>query len=145
MPTDADGKSNFEAWTYAFKLQTRRNILSMNQVMYIGRIGWAVRLVSRFRTVRCGEIHQMMYEIVDLSILQHFFESSTVKAVGFVYPDWISPSKNPERSLFKPFQLRIRGPRIAGPLSTQATVTRNSLAGIVECHLGQHDIRSPSW
>ena len=44
-----------------------------NQVMYIGRIGWAVRLVSKIRTVRCGETHQMMYEIVDLSILQHFW------------------------------------------------------------------------
>lgn len=43
-----------------------------NQVMCIGRIGRAVRLVSRFRTVCCGETHQMMYEIVDLSILQHF-------------------------------------------------------------------------
>ena len=41
--------------------------------MYIGRIGWAVRLVSKFWTVRYGETHQMMYEIVDLSILQHFW------------------------------------------------------------------------
>ena len=32
-------------------------------------------------------------------------------------PTGISPNKDPERSLFKPFQLGIRGPRIAGPFS----------------------------
>lgn len=91
-----------------------------NQVMYIRRIGWAVRLVSKFRTVRCGETHQMMYEIVDLSILQHFWVIHKLKAVGFMYPDWISPSKDSERSLLNSCQQGIRGPRNSCSFSINA-------------------------
>ena len=91
-----------------------------NQVMYIGRIGWAVRLVSKIRTVRCGETHQMMYEIVDLSILQHFWVIHKLKAVGFMYPDWISPSKDSERSLLNSCQQGIRGPRNSCSFSINA-------------------------